>query len=96
MKYWDSEAFNAVRHGYETKEQEQARIKAKADKKANQPNLAIRVGKASQRIGDTGDSMMKRITIPIILFIIGAVTFPIGIIFWLVGLGLMFGSGKKR
>lgn len=95
MKYWDSEAFNAVRHGYETKEQEQARLKAKADKKANRPPLAIRIGKASQRIGDTGDSLMKRVTIPIILLVIGAVTFPVGIIFWLIGLGLMFGPRKK-
>lgn len=50
--------------------------------------------KVGKDLRSVGWSMMVRITIPLILFFFGLVTFPLGIIFWVVGLIVMFRPKK--
>jgi len=52
-----------------------------------------------QKMNKLGNKLIKGISIPIILFIIGLVTLPIGIIFWIIGLIIflgVFSDGKTK
>ena len=56
--------------------------------------FAEKTEKIGKSIRGAGWSMTVRITIPLTLFFLGLVTFPLGIIFWIIGLAVMFRPKK--
>jgi len=54
---------------------------------------------AGEKIQKIGKKLTIGITIPIILFVVGLITLPIGIIFWVIGIlvfcGIFFGNKAK-
>jgi hypothetical protein len=44
---------------------------------------------ASDKVNRVGRILVKKATFPIILFVIGLMIFPLGIILWLIALGLI-------
>lgn len=81
----------ATRYQAEFKKARLARAK---NVKKEEDKLSYKLNKFSKNLDLMSGNLMRRVTIPIILFIIGGVTFPIGILFWL--LALYMATSKKQ
>lgn len=64
---------------------------------------AQKINEAGKKIEEVGNKFIRlglkltiRLTIPLILFIIGLFTFPIGILFWLLAVGLVVSYLRKN
>lgn len=70
----------------EVKKRHLARSKKEAERKRDGSGWNYKLANFGTNTENLGNRLIRRVTIPIILFIIGGVTFPIGIIFWLLAL----------
>ena len=75
-------AFIPVKQGFEKLKQDTNKTQNSEDKIQN----------TADKIGKIGKKLTRGLTIPIILFIVGLITLPIGIIFWVVGIFIFFGT----
>ncbi len=76
----------------EVRQERKARDELRKQKQDS--SMGNKLVKFGSNLDNFANNWIRHVTIPIILFILGCVTFPVGILFWIVALYMMSSTKK--
>ena len=91
---WRETRVNNKSYSARRTELKQKRAEKTAIAKASRSSWNYKLADFSNRLDGYSNNWIRRVTIPILLFGLGTITFPLGIIFWILALFLI--SGKRH
>jgi len=60
------------------------------------PDIAERLQKSGDAIGNLGNKLTMGVTVPIILFVVGFFFLPVGAVLWVIGVLVAVGTFAKK
>lgn len=63
-------------------------------KKEHMSQLDNNLKNSADKTKELGRKLTKKVTLPIILGIVGLLTFPLGIVFWVIAIGIIFSEDR--